>query len=282
MRPVGRMSSIVTVSRGSTSGGTALAERIARSLHGSCIAREVLVEAAAKLGVSEEFLKERMKRSPVLWERYTAERRIFSLALKAALVEHAARGSVVYHGVAGHLLLPEVRQVLRIRLIAPMAVRVRRMMEERGIGWKEAASFIERADRERKRWAKLMYGVDIEDPRLYDLVLNLEGTTLDSAAALAVSMAKKPEFLVDEEGRAALADLALSCRVRLALAVQPSSRGFEPEIEAHGGVVTIGGWAPRPSASGSGGRTFLGELRRTVEDVAGVREVVLDLRVAPV
>src|SRR5919197_611039 len=48
--------SIITISRGSFSGGQALAERVAQRLGYSCLSREVLVEAAATYGVPESTL----------------------------------------------------------------------------------------------------------------------------------------------------------------------------------------------------------------------------------
>lgn len=59
--------SIITISRGSLSGGQELAERVARRLGYRCISREVLVEAAAKFGVPELKLSEYLEKMPGFW-----------------------------------------------------------------------------------------------------------------------------------------------------------------------------------------------------------------------
>ena len=268
---------IITISRGSMSGGKALGECVASALGCACIAREVLVEAAAKLGVSEEFLRERIERSPGFWDRLTAERRTYVLAVQAALAEHVCGGDVVYHGLAGHLLLREVPKVLRIRLIAPIEARVRALMEQRGMTREDAESFVGEVDRHRARWTRLMYDADIEDPRLYDLVLNMEKTSVESACAVVVAMARRREFVVDDAARVRLRDFALACRVRIALAVHPASRGLALEVAASSGVVTLAGEIPRPDMLTHASERWIGELRGVVERVAGVKTVILDV-----
>jgi len=270
---------IITVSRGTMSGGKAVAERLAAALSCSCIAREVLVEGAAKLGVSEEFLRERLQRAPGLWERLTAERKTYALATQAALAEHVARGDAVYHGLAGHLLLREIPQVLRVRLIAPLEIRVRALMEQRSMTREDAERFIAQVDSHRVRWTRLMYDADIEDPRLYDLVLNLEKISVESASDVVLEMARKPEFAIDDAARTRLADFVVACRVRLALAIQPASRGLDLEVTARNGTVTMTGKVPKPDMLTHASDRWTTELRQVVEEVAGVKRVILDVGV---
>ncbi len=97
--------SIITISRGSMSGGQALAECLAGALGSPCVGREIVVEAAAKVGVPEKILAEKLERGPGVWDRLTLPRRMYVAAVQEALAEHAVKGDLVYHGYAGHLLL---------------------------------------------------------------------------------------------------------------------------------------------------------------------------------
>lgn len=269
---------IITISRGTMSGGKALAECVAGALGSPCVAREVLIEGAHKLGVSEERLSAKMERSPGLWERLTTERRTYLLAVQSALAEQAVRGDMVYHGLAGHLLLREVPEVLRVRLIAPLEARVAALMEQRGITREEAERYIAEVDQHRARWTRLMYDTEIEDPRLYDLVLNLEKTSINSACAVVVWMARQPEFVVNEACSARLTDFALACRVRLALATNPASRGLELTVTARDGVVTLVGEVPKSDMITRASVRWVGELKQVAESVPEVRRVVLDIQ----
>ena len=145
---------------------------------------------------------ERLERAPGLWERLTAERKTYALATQAALAEQVVRGEAVYHGLAGHLLLREIPEVLRVRLIAPVEIRVKALMEQRRMTREDAERFIAQVDSHRVRWTRLMYNADIEDPRLYDIVLNLEKTTIQSGCDTVITLARRPEFTIDDAARA--------------------------------------------------------------------------------
>jgi cytidylate kinase len=63
---------IITISRGSFSGGQGLAECITEKLGYRCISREVLVEAAREYGVPLDKLSKALDEAPGLLERFTA------------------------------------------------------------------------------------------------------------------------------------------------------------------------------------------------------------------
>jgi two-component system response regulator CpxR len=124
-----------------------------------------------------------------------------------------------------------------------------------------------------------MYNADIEDPRLYDIVLNLEKTTIESGCDAVLALARRPEFTIDEAARARLGDFVLTCRVRLALAIQPASRGLDLEVTARNGAVTLAGKVPKPDMLTHASDRWMTELRQVVEGVAGVKRVILDVGV---
>ncbi|HLA79412.1 MAG TPA: cytidylate kinase-like family protein [Vicinamibacteria bacterium] len=269
---------IVTISRGSMSGGRALAECVSGALAIPCLGREILVETAARLGVPEKALAEKMEKGPGLWDRFTLERHTYLAALRAALAEHALQGDLVYHGLAGHLLLRGAPAVLRVRLIAPLDMRVRAVMEQQGLGREEAEKHIRKVDEDRLRWTKFMYDVHLFDPHLYDLVVNLEELSMASACALVVEAARRPEFSVTGEVRAKLQDFALASRVRLALITQPATRSLELSVRAAGGVVTVGGEVPEATMLSRTSTRWEQELRQVVQGVPGVERLVLDVQ----
>lgn len=269
---------IVTISRGSMSGGRALAGCVAAATAAPCIGRELVVEAAAKLGVTEEVLSQKLEKSPGLWERMTHERRIYVTALQAALAEHAVGGHLVYHGFADHLLLPGVPALLRVRLIAPMETRVRAVMDEHRLSREAAARYIEEVDEDRVRWARFIYGVDLRDPALYDVTLNLDAMTMESACAVVVGMANRPEFTVTNEVRGKLANFALACRVKVALATNPATRSLDLEVSAEEGSVVVEGEVPEATMITHVSTRWERELRSVVEGVGGVTGVELRTR----
>ncbi|NWG00644.1 MAG: cytidylate kinase family protein [Thermoanaerobaculaceae bacterium] len=268
---------IVTISRGSMSGGQNLAQCLAEALQVPCVGREIVLEAAAKLGVSDQVLAAKLERSPSFWDRLTSERRIYVAAVQAALAEHAASGNLLYHGYAGHLLLAGVPAVLRVRLIAPLEKRIQAVIESQGLDRSEAEAYIRKVDEERVRWTRMVYGVDLRDPALYDLVINLDVMSLQSACATVVEAVHQPEYLVTPEVLRELADFALASRVRLALAVNPTGRGLNLQVQARDGVVTVSGELPQAITLTRVSTRWEQEFTNVVQGVPGVKGVRFDL-----
>ena len=78
-----------------------------------------------------------------------------------------------------------------------------------------AEDFIRNVDHDRERRVRSMYGVDVEDPSLYDLTVNLRSLSLDSSCAAIAEAAAQPAFRVTDEGQGAPQAFAAECRQRL-------------------------------------------------------------------
>ena len=269
---------IVTISRGSMSGGEALAKCLAASLGYPVLGREVLVEAAAKLGVPEEVLREKIQTSVGLFEKLTTDRQVYLLALQSALADQCVSGDLIYHGNAGHFLLKGLPNVLRVRLIAPMAVRVRAVAKRLGLDHESARDYIRYVDQERIEWTKFVYGVDWRDPKNYDLVVNLRELSLEAVCAMLSQVVRSAAFATTVEVKKKLKDFALACRVKVALVARPKWQRISFDARADGGIVEIT-WQPAPT---EGPVTPLGaseeEIREAAKTVEGVAEVTLRFR----
>jgi cytidylate kinase len=238
---------IITISRGTFSGGNQLADCLGRQLGYEVLSREVLTAAASRYGVSEPKLAQALERSPGLLDRFLVDRMRYLAFLRAALCEHVARDNVVYHGHAGHLLLQGVRHVLRVRLIAPLTYRTAEVKKRLRLSDSEAEAHIARVDRERERWTRFLYGVDWHDPKHYDLVVNLEHVEIAEACAAVVAVAGSPRFQADAESRQAMTDWLVASRVRAALAMDQETAHAEVEVRVRQGEARIEGKLADPA-----------------------------------
>jgi cytidylate kinase len=269
---------IITISRGTMSGGEALAKALGEQLKYPHVGREILVEAAERLGVAEETLIQKVQKGPGIWERLSSNRRVYVTAVQAALAEHAATGDLVYHGHAGHLLLRSIPSVMRVRLIAPLAMRVKAVMERQHMGSDAAIEYIENVDADRIRWTKFIYGEDWRDPVLYDMVINLEKMSLETACALVAQGCKRPEFTVDASVKKTLADFLLSCRVKVALVTNVETKAVDFEVKATDGTVEVSGEMPTAGMLTHASARGDAEVIRIVESVQGVKKAMLNIR----
>jgi cytidylate kinase len=247
---------IVTISRGSYSGGKAVAEGVAERLGTPCVSREIIVEAAEAAGISARALSEALDRPPSFFERVSSDRDTYLVFVRAALYRNAASGSFVYHGHDGHLLL-DLPNVLRVRVVAPLGFRVEAVKKSLGLEEKDAQRHIAKIDSHRAKWTRFLYGVAWDDPLLYDLIVNLEKVDVEAGVDLIVDLARSERFAWTESLEREAANQALTNGVWAELAKVPETRGSELEIDAEDGVVMLRG------------KTRDADLRRLITEAAG-------------
>jgi len=265
---------IITISRGSLSGGQALAERAAERLGYRCVSGDALIEAATKYGVPEAKLSQIFDKAPSFWERLTKSRRLYLIFIQAAMCELAQVGKLVYHGQAGQQLLKGIGHVLKVRLIAPLEYRIKAVMEREGLSRQTAIHYIQQADEERLRRMRYLFNVDWRDPALYDIVLNLEDMPLETAADIVIYMAQHEAYQPTPVSEKVLNDLTLSCRVKASLAAHPATSGLDVEVRADDGIVWVSGLID------SGELEY--EIIRVAQAVPGTKEVMAELEIKPV
>ncbi len=264
---------VITISRGTFTGGQALAECLAEKLRYQCLSREVILDAAASFGVSVEKFVEAMEKPPSVWERLTGERTEYLNYLRAALLERVLGDNLVYHGYAGHLLLAGVPHVIKVRAIADIETRVQTAMARHGLDRKDAVARVKRIDKERSEWMRFLFGVNWEDPRQYDIVVNVSRLGIADACDLVASMAAMKAFQPTPESTRAVMDLVLASRVWVTLAQNPETAGSNLKVTSEGGVVTITGTAVSWDVVDA-----ISVVARSVE---GVHEVRSDVGVNP-
>jgi cytidylate kinase len=258
---------VITISRGTCSGGKFVAEYLAHKLGYRCIDRDQILDKAATFGVSEEYLRAALEKPPASAETRHA-RYVYLAVIQAALAEEVKHGRAVYHGLAGQWLLKDARHVLRVRLIAPLEFRLAMVQDRLKLPRKEAIAYIHRADQERCKWTRFLFGADWEDPANYDVVLNLDHLNIEQSCEFIYWMLKEKPFQTNPEHMRELHDLAVASRIRANLALDPATADLELEIAAHGGVVAIKG---RIACSDQAT-----EIARVARAVRGAREVELE------
>jgi cytidylate kinase len=231
---------IISISRGTFAGGEALAEALAARLGYECVSREALIESATWYAVPKDCPDGAAANPANRLERLASERTAHLVSVRAALCDRARGGNLVYHGHAGHLLWgEEVTHVIRLRVVADMEFRIGAAMKRHGLAREGAIAYIQNVDKERAEWTQFLYGIEWEDPALYDLVLNLSRLTIPGACETIVRMTELPEFRPTPRSMKAMADNALSSRVLALLIRDPRTACLELKVSADGGKVTV-------------------------------------------
>ena len=198
----------VCISRSEGAGGAEIAHLVADRLGFRYIDDEIIAHAAAKGGISPGDVADEEKRKSTLGrllrelgtssavESYGLPGAAAGLSAKGsepaairsliqeAIEETAGQGDVVIVAHAASRALAGQRGVLRVLVTASPEIRAGRLSESRGIDRGEATRSIKEADAARRDYLRRFYGVDVELPTHYDLVVNTDALSLEQAAEL--------------------------------------------------------------------------------------------------
>ena len=263
--------SIITISRGTMSGGEKLAHLLCEKLGYKCISREIIIKAADDYGVEEHKLFEAISKSPSILRKLTFEKERYLAFIQASLCEYAKDDNLIYHGHAGHFLLKGIKHVLKVRIIAELPDRIKAAMERNNLTEDEAEKYIERVDKERAKWTKFLYAEDWTSPKLYDIVINSTNLSIENSIDAIVHLVKSPMCKTTPESQKAMDDLLISSRVKAALARLPLVNLGYLEIRANSGNVTISGRSKSQEISDS--------ILSTARDVPGVKEIKMNVEI---
>ncbi len=232
---------IITISRGTRSGGLKLAECLGERLGYRSVSREVVLEGARKYNIMEDDLFTHLEKSPSLWKKMKREHRRYLIFVQCALIDAVKEDNMIYHGYAGQLFLKGIRHVLKVRLDAPIEDRIQEVIKDSGRSPREARDYIKEVDKQRTDWVKYVFGENWHDPALYDITFLTSTLQLDTVCDLIVRAIERPEFRTTEASRHRLDNLSLECEVKAALASDESLWELPIEISAESGVVTLRG-----------------------------------------
>ena len=84
----------------------------------------------------------------------------------------ASAGNAIIVGRGATNITARLKNVLRVRLVAPLEQRIRHIQEIRNLTEREAAIYVQKTDHARKRYVKSYFSEDVNDPLHYHLVLN--------------------------------------------------------------------------------------------------------------
>ena len=201
----------ITLSRQLGSGGDQIAARVSELLNYRLFDKSMILQVAADVGLSESEIVDfsedshtarnfferlfggsrTVARSRVWVETPGGERQAqdvrlddqSSVAITQASVQAAfRRGNVIIIGRGGQAILRGRKDVLHVRIVAPIEQRIARLVDEQFTSYDSAAQMIKSHDRASQDYLKHYYDVDWDDPLLYHLVINTGLCSVEMAA----------------------------------------------------------------------------------------------------
>jgi len=235
---------VIAMTREIGSLGTDVAAGVANELNLKIVHSEIVTnQVAERLGVEESAVQRYVDGSASLLERWLINRRKLSHYTGEEILRLAQAGNVLIRGWGAATLLRDVPQVISVRVCAPMAFRVRVMMQKMGIKDPDAVrQEIERFDAAHIRVMRGSFNVEREDA-LYHLVLNTDRMPVDACVKAICELARHSRFQDHATTQSALANKLLEAKVSSALGdeISTSIAPLGVSVSADNGRVTLVG-----------------------------------------
>jgi len=236
---------VIAMTREIGSLGTDVAAGIAKGLGLKIIHSEIIAnQIAERMGVEENAVRRYVDGSASILERWLIDRRKLSRYTSEEILRLAQQGDVLIRGWGAAVLLRDMPQVISVRVCAPIAFRVRVMMERMGIKDPDVVrQEIERFDAAHTRMMRGSFNVEREDALLYHLVLNTDRLPIDVCVEAVCQLARHSSFQDRVTTQTALANKFLEAKISSALGDQIGS-SLAPvgvTVSADNGKVTLVG-----------------------------------------
>ena len=88
------------------------------------------------------------------------------------ILKLAETGNVVIVGRGANVITSKLKNVLHVRLVAPLETRIKYIQETLGLSFKDADEFIKKEEQARRNYVKSYFFKDVENPLHYHMTLN--------------------------------------------------------------------------------------------------------------
>jgi hypothetical protein len=167
---------------------------VAGKLNYSFYGEEELLKAADQMGYLREVEKLDGKGPSLLEMLFTQKPKVYLNHLQEVVFQVAKGGNGVFFNKGSLVLLNSVDCALHVLVTGSMERRVERITREQGVGKEIAEKKIRRSDRGKRAFFRFAFSEDWLNPNLYDLILNTDKLSIESAVELVVGLAESEEI----------------------------------------------------------------------------------------
>ncbi len=202
---------LITIRGQLGSGAQEIGKRVAVLLKADYVDREIIAKIAARLHRGEQDviakemppgglwgrIAEALGRTPTsgvdfegaylpVWQMPLDDAR-YLRTLESVIRELAQSPSLVISGRGGQFILKDNPRAFHVQTVAPLDLRVKRIIQERNLAQEAARQEISRLDNSSRKFIRRHFQTEVEDPVHYDLVINTERFTYEAAASTVVA-----------------------------------------------------------------------------------------------
>lgn len=265
---------LVAMTREMGSLGKDVAAGLAARTGRKVVYHEIIEPLANKMRLRKSHVERFLEGKSGIWERLTTDQTSLSIFTADETFRFLRDGSTaVIRGWGAVHLLRNVPHVVRVRVCAPLEVRVTRMMQRLSTDNRAAVeSEIALSEEAHTAITKRHFNVNWRDAEHYDVVLNTGRLSVDDCVEELEGLLKRPCFQETPESLRMVENMALEWAVRSALRREARTADVAVTVEADGDKVRLSGVVDDDAQSAAAAKVAAG--------VEGARSVDNQLRAA--
>jgi cytidylate kinase len=184
----------ITVSEMLGTNGEKIARQVAGMLNYDYYGEEELFKAADEMGFLAD-LKKLGEKGPTLLEKFfSGKPKVYLDRLQSVIYEVAKKGNAVFFGRGSQLMLNSFDCALHVLAIGSTEKRVERIVKGMNIEKEVAEKILQRSDQDKRGFLRFAFNEDWLNPHLYDLILNTDKLSIESAVKMTVDAAGSEEI----------------------------------------------------------------------------------------
>ena len=184
----------VTISEMLGTDGERIAREVAKKINYPFYAKEELYKAADEMGYLSDVAHLELK-SPHLLEKYFSDKpKIYLDRFQAVIYEVAKKGNAVFFGKGSQILLHSFNCALHVLITGSMEKRISRLVNAMKLEKSVAEKIIHTSDHDKAGFLKYAFNEDWLDPHLYDITINTDKMSIESAVKTIADAAQSEEI----------------------------------------------------------------------------------------
>jgi len=228
---------IISISRQIGSLGDEIAKSAAEKLGYEHIEKSQISEVLSNHGFSTSDVDKYDEKKPSIWQILSLQKNIFAHLIRTTVYEIAAKENVVIVGRGAQIILNDIPGTVHVRVIAPYATRVNRLMEQMGYEEKTAQRIIRQSDHDSSGYINTYFDAKWDNSIHYDLVINTQTMTMNTGVDMITRAVGTNEFKKSPQTSEKLRDRALTHKVKAVLLEVTGMAG--PDLDVQNGVVNL-------------------------------------------
>jgi cytidylate kinase len=258
---------LIAMTREMGSLGKDVAATLAAKTNRRVVYHEIIDPIADKMRLRKSHVERFLDGRAGLWEKLTTDKTSLSIFTADETFRFLRDGgTVVIRGWGASHLLTDIPHVIRVRVCAPLEIRIARMMERLGTDKRDAIeSEIAMSEESHTAITRRNFGLNWRDPENYDLVLSTERLSVDECVDEVELAMKHQRFQETSESLRLVDNLALSWSVRAALRRDERTKDTDISVECDAGTARLLGVVATPAEASA--------AEEVAAIVAGVKSV---------